>query len=242
MSNADRRKGRTAIGVILLAAGSGRRFGGALPKQYVRAAGKTILAHALAHLAAEPRIRFVQPVIAAGDDRFAEAARGRWPFTLLPPVPGGETREHSMLCGLRALPAEALLVAVHDAARPLPSPALLAAVFDAALAHGAAVPGLPVTDTIKRVNEDGRVLETPPRAMLRAVQTPQAARRDWLEDAARRFEARLGEFSDDAALLEAAGYPVHVSEGDPGNRKITTREDLDWLEARLAARKGGEGA
>ncbi len=228
------------IGVILLAAGSGRRFGGALPKQYALAAGRTILAHALAHLAAEPRIRFVQPVIAAGDDRFAAAARGDWPFALLPPVQGGETREHSMHCGLRALPAEVSLVAVHDAARPLPSPALLAGVLDAALAHGAAVPGLPVTDTIKRVDADGRVLETPPRAMLRAVQTPQAARRDWLEDAARRLVGRLGEFSDDAALLEAAGYPVHVSAGDAANRKITTREDLRWLEMRLAARSARE--
>ncbi|MDX8402560.1 MAG: 2-C-methyl-D-erythritol 4-phosphate cytidylyltransferase [Mariprofundaceae bacterium] len=221
------------IGVILLAAGGGRRFGGPVPKQYVQVRGRSLLSHALAHLAAEPRIRYVQPVIASGDTRFREAGRGDWPFELLPPVVGGPSRAHSMRNGLRALPAAATLVGVHDAARPTPSPRLLAAVMDRALAMGAAVPGVPVSDTIKRIDASGRVIETPPRAMLRAVQTPQVARRDWLEQAVAKLADGLDAFSDDAALLEAAGFPVWVSEGEATNRKITTRDDLRWLEMHL---------
>jgi len=224
-------------GVLILAAGSGSRFGGDIPKQYVEAAGQAIILHTLAHLATEPRISVVQPVIAAGDRLFAPLLAGRqFPFTLLPPVTGGAERSISMQRGLAALPQDIEMVAVHDAARPLPSQALLTDVLNVAERFGAAVPGLAVHDTIKRIDADGKVLETPARHTLRAVQTPQVARRDWFEQALALESERLHLHTDDASLLEAAGFAVHVSRGDPDNRKITTTADLQWLQSVLDQR------
>ncbi len=224
------------IAVLLLAAGCGRRFASELPKQYVCVQGKPLLRHALEHLAAEPRIRWVQPVLAAGDRHYADVVHGLdWPFALLPPVTGGRERSESMQRGLAALPTEAHWVAVHDAARAFPSPRLLAQVFDAALAHGAAVPGMPVHDTIKRVDQARNVIETLPRDALVAVQTPQAARRQWFEQALAQAGTALATFSDDASMLEACGFPVHISEGEAMNRKLTTRDDLAWLNMHLEA-------
>jgi len=218
------------VGVLFLAAGSGRRFGGDIPKQYQCVKGLSLVEIGLRHLAAEERIRWLQPVLAAGDDRFAACISGHdFPFTMLPPVIGGVERAESMCRGLAALPEACEWGAVQDAARPLPSPALLASVFDAAEKYGAAVPGLPVHDTIKQVGDDGLVVNTLNRASLRAVQTPQVARRDWLAQAVERFADRLVEFTDDAALLEAAGFPVFISDGEANNRKITTRQDMAWL-------------
>lgn len=222
------------IAVLLLAAGSGRRFGGEIPKQYARLAGKPLLVQALEHLAAEPRIRWVQPVVAA-NDRYYErlVPQHGWPFALLPAVQGGAERADSMRNGLAALPEAVEWVAVHDAARACPSPALLSGVFDCAARHGAAVPALPVHDTIKRVDGAGRVLETPPRQALMAVQTPQVAKRSWFEQALATLGAQASHCSDDASMLEACGFAVYVSPGDTLNRKVTTREDLDWLALRL---------
>jgi len=125
---------------------------------------------------------------------------------------------------------------VHDAARPLPSAELLADVIDVAQRCGAAVPGLAVADTIKRVNAEGRVVETPDRNLLRAVQTPQVARKVWFEKALALEAGRLHLHTDDASLLEAAGFDVYISRGEINNRKITTQEDLHWLESQLRGR------
>lgn len=221
-------------GVLLLAAGSGRRFGGEIPKQYVEVAGRAILLHTLEHLAAEPRISVVQPVIAENDHRFSKIVAGVcFPFALLPAVTGGAERSISMQRGLASLPPDIELVAVHDAARPLPSKGLLADVLDTAERFGAAVPGVAVHDTIKRIDETGKVVETPGRHTLRAVQTPQVAKRSWFEQAIEKQAHRLHAHTDDASLLEAAGFDVHISRGDARNRKITTVEDLVWLQAQL---------
>lgn len=210
-----------------------------MPKQYISVAGKPLLIHALDSLAQEPRIRVVVPVIAGEDEHYAGVVKGYdFPFGLLPPVVGGVERSISMQRGLHALPADIDMVGVHDAARPLPSKHLLADVLDVAEKFGAAVPGVAVHDTIKRVNGDGLVLETPDRRMLRAVQTPQVARRDWFEDAIEKEQERLHLHTDDASLLEAAAYPVHISQGDSLNRKITTPSDMEWLCALL---EGGNG-
>jgi len=222
------------VAVLLLAAGSGRRFGGDIPKQYVEVAGQAIILHTLAHLAAEPRIAVVQPVLAEGDACFAAlVADQSYPFELLPAVEGGAERSISMRRGLDALPQDIDLVAVHDAARPLPSPALLADVLDVSTRFGAAVPGMPVHDTIKRIDTNGKVLETLQRDALRAVQTPQVGRRDWFEQAMQQEAERLHLHTDDASLLEAAGFEVHISQGDGRNRKITTQDDLLWLQSEL---------
>ncbi len=227
--------------VLLLAAGSGSRFGGDIPKQYVEVAGQAIVLHTLEHLATEARISVVQPVVGAGDVYFAELIKAQdYPFEILPAVTGGVERSISMQRGLHALPQDVELVAVHDAARPLPSKGLLADVIDVAEEFGAAVPGVAVVDTIKRVDTDGKVLETLQRHTLRAVQTPQVARREWFELAMQKEAGRLHQHTDDASLLEAAGFEVHISKGDQRNRKITTMDDLAWLISELNEPVQGE--
>lgn len=223
------------IAVLLLAAGSGKRFGGTTPKQYLDVVGQPLLIHTLNSLATESRIKMVLPVIAEGDVWFSEiVAQHTWAFDLLDPVVGGSERSISMQRGLAALPENIDMVAVHDAARALPSQTLLKDVLDVAINHGAAVPSLPVFDTIKRINENGKVVETPNRSSLVAVQTPQVARREWFESALSGEKHRLHLHTDDASVLEAAGYPVYVSKGDVNNRKITTPDDMLWLQEKLA--------
>ena len=137
-------------------------------------------------------------------------------------VAGGATRSDSVRSGLAAMPSDAGIVVVHDAARPFAAPALFAAVVDAVRAGAdGAVPGIAVTDTIKKV-AGGRVVATLDRATLVAVQTPQA----FASEALRRAHAGAGEATDDAALVEAAGGRVVVVPGDPANTKITLRTDL----------------
>jgi len=226
------------IAVLLLAAGRGRRFGGELAKQYVKVCGQEIVLHTLQSLAQEPRISVVQAVIAEGDTMFADVVAGHvFPFQLLAAVEGGAERSISMQKGLQALPNDVDMVAVHDAARPLASKDVLKDVLDMAVEHGAAVPGIAVHDTIKCIDDDGKVLETPSRSCLRAVQTPQVARKAWFERALKQEKQRLHLHTDDASVLEAAGFDVYVSQGDVNNRKITTQDDLLWMQTMLQ----GEG-
>jgi 2-C-methyl-D-erythritol 4-phosphate cytidylyltransferase len=222
------------VGVLLLAAGSGKRFGSAIPKQYLEVASKPLIIHTLESLGQSKYIAVVQPVIGDRDLWYRDAIAGHdWNFTLLEPVVGGAERSISMQRGLAALPDDIDMVAVHDAARALPSQTLLDDVLQAADKYGAAVPGLPVHDTIKRIDASGKVLETPDRNALVAVQTPQVARRAWFESALAKEKDRLHLHTDDASVLEAAGFDVYISQGDVNNRKITTKQDMLWLEKHL---------
>ena len=148
-------------------------------------------------------------------------------------VAGGGSRSASVRAGLAVVPDDATIVCVHDAARPLASPAVYERVI-AAVAAGAdaAVPGLPVADTIKIVEADGTVVATPDRSTLVAVQTPQAFRASVL----RAAHAAGGEATDDAALIEQAGGTVVVVEGDYLNRKITLPGDLEWARREMGQR------
>jgi 2-C-methyl-D-erythritol 4-phosphate cytidylyltransferase/2-C-methyl-D-erythritol 2,4-cyclodiphosphate synthase len=141
-------------------------------------------------------------------------------------IPGGESRQLSVAAGLRTLGDEAASVVCHDAARPFASTQLFSTVL-AAIADGAdgVVPVVDVPDTVKRVQADV-VVETVPRQELRLAQTPQAFRSGALADAHRRAEGEAQEFTDDAAMLEWAGYNVRVVEGEAGNFKITTVADF----------------
>jgi len=222
------------VGLLLLAAGSGKRFGSEIPKQYLQVASQPLIVHTLNSLAAEPRIAAVLPVIAEGDIWFETSTSNHtWPFDLLKPVVGGSERSISMQRGLAALPDDIDMVAVHDAARAMPSKALLKDVLDVAQLHGAAVPGIAVHDTIKRIDAQGKVLETPNRNSLVAVQTPQVAKRIWFEQALEKEGHRLHLHTDDASVLEAAGFSVYISKGDVHNRKVTTVHDMQWLENQL---------
>ena len=154
-------------------------------------------------------------------------------------VAGGRERQDSTRAGLAALPADVDLVAVHDAARPLVRPEDVERVVSAAREGGAALLAVPVRDTIHHVR-DGLLAETPPRETCWAAQTPQAFRRDWLEEALAKAAAEGTVGTDDAGLVRALGVPVRVVEGDPRNLKITTWEDLAVAEAWL--RQGGDPA
>jgi len=146
-------------------------------------------------------------------------------------VVGGTTRADSVRAGLAAVPADAAVIVVHDAARPLAGPVLFGAVVDAVRGGRAdgAVPVVPVTDTLKRV-EGGQVVATLDRDGLVTVQTPQAFR----AGALRAAHAGAGEATDDAGLLEAAGGTVVTVEGDPRNLKLTRPEDLALAESLMA--------
>ncbi|MCW3098154.1 MAG: 2-C-methyl-D-erythritol 2,4-cyclodiphosphate synthase, partial [Chthonomonadaceae bacterium] len=159
-------------------------------------------------------------------------------------VAGGETRSESVRNGLDALPPEIEIVLVHDAARPLVTAALIDSVIAASARVGAAVPGLPLSDTVKRVDADGLVHATIPRTAvvngvtlsgLTSVQTPQGARVTLLRNAYAEYDtARYGEPTDEASLIEATGGPVAVVAGDPANMKITRPEDIALAERLLA--------
>lgn len=199
-----------------MAAGQGQRFGG--EKQFADLGDRRVVDWAVA-AAAEVSAGVVTVV---PPDR---AASGEG-------VAGGSTRSESVRRGLAAVPVEVPIVCVHDAARPFATPTLFRRVIAAVRAGAdAAVPGQAVTDTIKRVDGAGFVVDTPDRSSLRAVQTPQAFRGAVLR-AAHRGDP---DASDDAALVEAAGGRVVVVDGEPGNRKLTDPEDLAWARARVAA-------
>jgi 2-C-methyl-D-erythritol 4-phosphate cytidylyltransferase len=136
-------------------------------------------------------------------------------------VVGGTTRSGSVRAGLAAVPEDAEVIVVHDAARPWATPALFQAVVAALREVDGVVPGIPVPDTVKRV-DGARVVETLDRATLVAVQTPQAFRADTL----RKAHATGADATDDAALVEAAGGTIVVVPGEPANRKITYEDDL----------------
>jgi len=207
-----------SVWAVIVAAGSGDRFGAA--KQYAQLAGRTVLAHAAA--AARSSCDGVIVVVPAGDeDRPEVRAVGADRV-----VAGGATRTASVRSGLAAVPGDADIVVVHDAARPLAAPELFATAI-AAVRAGAdgAVCALAVTDTIKRVAGD-TIVATIDRADLVAVQTPQAFR----VDALRRAHAAGAEATDDAALVEAGGGKVVVVPGHATNIKLTAAADLALAE------------
>ena len=227
---------RTAV--IIVAAGRGLRAGPGGPKQYRTLGGRSVISRAMAAFCDHPQIAAVQPVVNPDDITIFNQAVGN--IRALAPVNGGATRQASVRAGLDALVATAPdIVLIHDAARPFANDALIARAIEAATKTGAAVPVIPVTDTIKQVDSDGHVDATPERAKLRIAQTPQAFRYDAILEAHRRA-AREGrdDFTDDAALAEWAGLTVATFEGDPANMKLTTPEDFAREEARLGAALG----
>ena len=232
------------IALLVVAAGRGTRLKGALPKQYLPCAGKPLLARTLEALAGAFAFPTVTVAIHADDRDLYEAALAdlapQARAAIGPPAIGGATRQESVLAGLDALaPSAPGIVLIHDAARPFPTAALVARAIEAAGKHGAAAPGAPVSDTIKQVDGEGRVLATPPRSGLRAMQTPQAFRFPLILDAHRRAAAEgVDDLTDDMAAAEWAGASAHVFEGEPGNIKVTTMDDLAIAEARFAPRTG----
>jgi 2-C-methyl-D-erythritol 4-phosphate cytidylyltransferase len=229
--------------VVVPAAGRGERLGAGVPKALVPVRGVPLLVHAVLGLAAAPSVASV--VVAAPPDgvepvrrALADALPDR--PELVTVVAGGSTRADSVALGLAAVGPDVDVVLVHDAARAFAPPALVETVV-AAVRRGApaVVPGLPVPDTVRKVAEDGTAHETPDRASLRAVQTPQGFRRAVLDEAyARRSPSQPP--TDDAALVEQLGVAVHVVAGSDEAFKVTRPVDLLLAEALLAAREARE--
>ncbi len=230
------------VAILVVAAGRGSRAGAGLPKQYRRLAGGTVLAHGLSALHRAAPKALIAPVIHEEDlDLYYESVAGLDALKarrLKSPIYGGATRQASVFAGLEALDADRenrpKIVLIHDAARIFANEKLIMRAISAARCYGAAIPGVAVTDTIKEVDADSSIAATPPRARLRAVQTPQAFDFDLILAAHRKAAAAGADgLTDDAAIAEWAGHSVHVFEGDAGNMKITSAEDLATAEARL---------
>jgi 2-C-methyl-D-erythritol 4-phosphate cytidylyltransferase/2-C-methyl-D-erythritol 2,4-cyclodiphosphate synthase len=226
------------VSLIVVAAGRGARLGGATPKQYLPCAGRPLICHAIEALTSAHEFAAVTVVIHPDDRDLYDAAIAELApdaaRALTAPAFGGATRQQSVRNGLEAhANAEPEIVLIHDGARPFASRELISRAIEAARRHGAAVPATPMTDTVKQVDREGRIVASPERASLRAVQTPQAFRFDLILEAHRT--AARADLTDDAAVAEAAGHPVFVFEGDSDNVKVTTMPDLHEAEARLSS-------
>jgi len=219
---------------VIVAAGRGARFGGDLPKQYLPLGGGSVLRHAVSAFATHPRIDGVAVAIRPEDrGRFETAMAG---IDVLPPVDGGAERQDSVRLGLEALaPRQPERVLIHDGARPFPDARLIDRVLDGLDRAPAAIPGLPLGDTIKRV-EGEHIRGTVDRAGLWRAQTPQGFHFAPILAAHRAAMGRV--LTDDAAVAEAAGIAPLIVGGSEDNLKVTTMSDLEAAERLLAARLG----
>ena len=214
---------------ILLAGGSGTRMGASANKTLIPLLGECALCRALRTLRrhCDGAVIVLRPQDEA-DIRQALANSGLSAEAF---AYGGYDRQESVKNGLALLPPDCDIVLVHDGARPLTDDATVENVIDSVKRCGSGIASTPVTDTIKQAAPDGTVLSTPDRSALRAVQTPQGFRREIIERAHREISERC---TDDAALAERLGIPVHLCAGSPRNIKLTTPEDLTLAEFYLS--------
>jgi 2-C-methyl-D-erythritol 4-phosphate cytidylyltransferase len=221
-------KNMGTFAVIFPAAGQSRRFGAAVHKKiFAELEGRAVWLRAVEPFVNRPDVGQTILAIAPEDrelfeSRYHEIAA----FMDIQVIEGGPERYETVARALALVRDHCEYVAIHDAARPCLTTELIDRVFDAARKHGAALPGNPVTDTLKRIDAEGQVLETIPRAGLVAVQTPQAFRRDLITRAYAERDRLTTAITDDAQLVEAIGHAVHVVEGSRYNLKITTAEDM----------------
>lgn len=213
-----------AVGAVIAAAGSSSRMGGR-DKLVEPLDGIPVILRTLAAVEAVPEIREI--VVVTREDRVEEYRRLLGQCSRLRAVvPGGSTRQESVRNGVRALLPDCTLAAIHDGARPLVTPEVFARCIEAARSCGAATAAVPVKDTIKLADEAGRVLDTPDRSRLWAVQTPQIFDRERYLRAAEEAERRGLSCTDDCQLFEAMGWEVQLVMGDYRNLKLTTPEDF----------------
>ncbi|HEX9205541.1 MAG TPA: 2-C-methyl-D-erythritol 4-phosphate cytidylyltransferase [Candidatus Deferrimicrobiaceae bacterium] len=218
---------------IIVAGGAGRRMGGPVPKQFLALAGRPLLDRALSAAAAAGCVDAIVLALPAGTPAEARESYRNLPKVAVV-VDGGAERQDSVRNALGAVPADAEIVLVHDAVRPFASAALFERCAEFARAHGAAVPVIPVRDTLKTWDRAAGSLVTRDRSEFLRAQTPQGFRTGILRNAYERAakEGRFG--TDDASLVEAAGYPVFAVPGEEGNIKVTLPEDLRMAAGLLA--------
>ena len=212
------------VGAVIAAAGSPSRMGGR-DKLEEPLDGIPVILRTLAAVEAVPEIREI--MVVTREDRVEEYRRLLGQCSRLRAVvPGGSTRQESVRNGVRALSPDCTLAAIHDGARPLVTPEVFARCIEAARNCGAATAAVPVKDTIKLADEAGRVLDTPDRSRLWAVQTPQIFDRERYLRAAEEAERRGLSCTDDCQLFEAMGWEVQLVMGDYRNLNLTTPEDF----------------
>ncbi len=233
---------RGRVGLVIPAAGQGLRMGGGVPKQARLLGGVPVLARTLARLTAHPDVTVAVVAVPEADlDAYRAMLDGVARVGVeVQVVAGGASRQASVAAAVAALPEGIDIVLVHDAVRPFVPPSVIAAVVDAARAHGAAVPAVPVADTLRRASVDagggGVFGATVPRDGLFQVQTPQGFRADLLRAAlAHAAATATPDATDDAALVAALGHRVRLVSGDRRAFKLTTPDDWALAEALLAA-------
>jgi 2-C-methyl-D-erythritol 4-phosphate cytidylyltransferase len=228
----------TGVGAVIVAAGESRRMGG-IDKIFAPLNGKPLITHSLELFSAFLPVDQIALVLSPR--RLAEAEKlispRRWP-KLKALCPGGTRRQDSVLAGLQRL-APCQWVIIHDGARPNIDAPLLQRGLDAALDTGAAIAAVPAKDTIKVVEKDSLVKETPPRERLWQVQTPQVFRYPVIMQAHQQLK---NDFTDDGAMVEALGHPVKVFMGSYANLKVTTSEDLLILEVLMQKSQPRDGS
>jgi 2-C-methyl-D-erythritol 4-phosphate cytidylyltransferase len=233
--------------LLIAAAGSGRRMGAPMNKLLLPVAGRPVLAWTLGAALACPEIRWIG-VVGQPEDEMAiqSILLAAAPGERIHWIVGGATRQESVRCGLAALPPEADAVLIHDGARCLATPELFsrcALALKEAMELGAGIiAAMPVTDTIKKVDSEGRITGTPDRQGLWAAQTPQGFAVRQLRDAHRQAQDQGWSVTDDAALYERLELPVRVLEAEASNIKLTTPFDLSVAEAVLRARQAATTA
>jgi 2-C-methyl-D-erythritol 4-phosphate cytidylyltransferase len=224
--------------LLIACAGSGRRMGAERNKLLLEVAGRPVLAWTLQAALASASIRWIgivgQPIDQADILAMVEAANPQKPVAW---IQGGDTRQDSVCNGLAALPVDARSVLIHDGARCLVEPGLIDRCAAAVDGGAAVIAAAPVTDTIKRVDDQGLIQDTPDRSHLWGAQTPQGFPVEQLRQAHARARAEGWSVTDDASLFERLGWAVSVMESSPANIKITTPFDLTIAEAVLAARQ-----
>jgi 2-C-methyl-D-erythritol 4-phosphate cytidylyltransferase len=219
--------------VVIPAAGSGTRFGGDIPKQFRQLGGKPLVQRVVERFLFDEQVsRVIVPVAQILLSVVSQSNEERVKF-----VAGGETRLQSVARGLEYA-ADADLIAIHDAVRPFFAIETFHAALAAAQEHGAALPVIPLADTVHVVAED-RIISTPDRSTLAAAQTPQCFRADVLRDVVARAQREGDDATDEAGLAARYGYTVQTVRGDSMNFKITRLEDLAMAE-RVLAEWGGE--
>jgi len=218
--------------VLIPAAGTGRRMGGSVSKQYLELAGKPILAHTLALFENHPLIDNIYPIVPPNDISYCQQQIvDRYGFTKVRKlVAGGPTRQDSVKNGLAALAEDGLdqpkrPVLIHDGARPLFDSKRLSMLIDIVCQTGACTIGVPVKDTIKNVDYN-KITDSPDRNRLWQAQTPQGFQYQLIKEAFDQAAADGFIATDDASLLERLGHPVQMLKGDYRNIKVTTPEDI----------------
>lgn len=221
------------IGVVIAAAGSGKRMGGTVKKQFLCLKGKPVLLHTVDLFTGLEEVQEI--VIVTGAEDMEQTQSLLKPYPSIRVVPGGKERQDSVFAGLQAL-SDSEYVLIHDGARPFVSRSAIQRLVNTVKVRKAAILAVPVKDTIKQVNDQGMVINTPPRESLWAVQTPQAFHLPLIMDAYAQAYEHGFYGTDDASLVERFGGEVSIAMGEYTNIKITTPEDL-WMGEMILSKK-----